>query len=104
MALGMVETLNEINPTLTHPYEIRIGVHTGPVVAGIIGKHKFLYDVWGATVNEASRYESYSLPDRIHVSEKVALVLGEKYELESRGILDMRGIGKVETFFLTGRR
>ncbi|MCH8237465.1 MAG: response regulator [Proteobacteria bacterium] len=104
MALGMVEALTEINPTLVHPYEIRIGVHCGPVVAGIIGKHKFIYDVWGATVNEASRYESYSLPNHIHVSKKVALVLGEKYDLESRGTLDMRGIGDVETFFLTGRR
>ncbi len=55
-------------------------------------------------MNEASRYESYSLPDRIHVSKKVALTLGEKYELESRGTLEMRGIGKVETFFLIGRR
>lgn len=104
MALGMVEAMNEINPTLAHPYEIRIGIHTGPVVAGIIGKHKFVYDVWGATVNQASRYESYSLPDRIHVSKQVALALGEKYEFESRGTLDMRGIGKVETFFLAGRR
>lgn len=101
MALQMIVALNEINPTLVHPYEIRIGLHTGPVVAGIIGKHKFIYDVWGATVNEASRYESYSLPNRIHVSKKVVLALGKKFEFESRGILDMRGIGKVETFFLT---
>ena len=104
MALGMVEALNEINPTLIHPYQIRIGIHTGPVVAGIIGKHKFVYDVWGATVNQASRYESYSLPDRIHVSKQVALALAKKYQFEPRGTLDMRGMGKVETFFLTGHR
>jgi len=53
MAIGMLRTLTEINPILTRPFDIRIGVHTGPVVAGIIGKHKFVYDVWGATVNVA---------------------------------------------------
>jgi len=103
MALGMIAVIDEINPALVHPYAIRIGVHSGPVVAGIIGTHKYIYDVWGSTVNIASRYESYSLPDKIHVSAQVARALKKKFKFESRGTLDMRGVGEVETFFLEGR-
>ena len=103
MALSMVAILDEVNPDLTFPFEIRIGIHTGPVVAGIIGTHKFVYDVWGTTVNTASRYESYSAPGRIHVSNQVAEPLQGKFELESRGLMEMRGLGEVESFFLKGR-
>ncbi len=104
MALGMVEALDEINPSLTKPFEIRIGIHTGPVVAGIIGKHKFVYDVWGSTVNVTSRYESYCIPNHIHVSPEMARTLTRKYILESRGVMTMRSVGEVETFFLKGRK
>ncbi len=104
MALGMVSALKEINPTLSSPFEIRIGLHTGPVAAGIIGQHKYVYDVWGSTVNHASRYESYSLPGHVHISEQLARPLMDKFDCESRGLLEMRSIGEVETFFLKGRR
>ena len=104
MALGMVAALDEINPSLTKPFDIRIGIHAGPVVAGIIGKHKFVYDVWGSTVNVASRFESYSIPNRIHVSAEIARPLADKFVFESRGLLKMRGVGEIETFFLKGRK
>jgi hypothetical protein len=104
MALGMVEALDEINPTLIKPFDIRIGVHSGPVVAGIIGKHKFVYDVWGSTVNVASRFESYSVPNHIHASAEFAGPIKAKYHFDSRGPLKMRGVGEVETFFLKGRQ
>ncbi len=104
MAIGMIAALEEINPTLSKPFKIRIGLHTGPVVAGIIGHHTYVYDVWGTTVNHASRYESYSLPGHIHISEQLARPLMDKFDCQSRGVLEMRSIGEVETFFLKGRR
>ncbi len=104
MALGMLAALDEINPTLAKPFDIRIGIHAGPVVAGIIGKHKFVYDVWGSTVNIASRFESYSVPNHIHVSAELARPLAKKFVFESRGLLKMRSVGEIETFFLKGRR
>lgn len=104
MALGMVAALEEINPSLSKPFEIRIGMHTGPVVAGVIGKHKYVYDVWGTTVNHASRYESYSQPGHIHVSEAFAKPLMDRFEFKPRGTMQMRSVGEVESYFLKGRR
>ena len=68
-ALAMLAALERVNRAAEVPFEIRIGIHTGPVVAGVIGVTQFLYDVWGETVNLASRLESHGLPGRIHVSE-----------------------------------
>ena len=64
---------------------MRIGIHAGPVVAGIIGTHKFIYDVWGDTVNIASRLETHGLPDRIQVSPAFRARLAEAYRFEERG-------------------
>jgi class 3 adenylate cyclase len=104
MAFGMQEVLARFNENHDPPFSIRIGLHTGAIAAGIIGKHRFLYDIWGDTVNTASRIESYSEPGRVHVSAEVAAVLAPDFELESRGIMDIRGKGEVETFFLNGRK
>ena len=85
-------------------WQIRIGIHAGPVIAGVVGASKFAYDVWGDTVNVASRLESTSEPNRIHVSGAVADRLRDAYDLEPRGMVDLKGKGRLETFFLEGRR
>jgi adenylate cyclase len=100
MALGMIDRLGRVNGHFGWPLQIRIGIHSGPVVAGIIGTHRFIYDVWGDTVNVASRLEAYSLPNRIHVSQDIARHLVGPFALEPRGSIDVRGKGKLETFFL----
>jgi len=81
----------------------RIGIHTGPITAGVIGTHKFAYDVWGDTVNTASRMESQSLPGRIQVSAATRAALGDRFKLERRGIIEVKGKGMMETYFLSSR-
>ena len=82
--------------------QARIGIHTGPIVAGVIGTHKFVYDVWGDTVNTASRMESHSLPGRIQISAAIRAALGDGFSLEPRGMMDIKGKGMMETYFLAG--
>jgi len=104
MAIGMLDILHRLNPNFEEPLQMRLGLCSGPVVAGIIGSHKFAFDIWGDTVNMAARHESYSEPNRIHVARETAALLESRFRLESRGILNIRGRGQVETFFLNGRR
>ena len=104
MALGMLEALKAVNKRFGIDLKIRIGLHSGPVVAGVIGAHKFAYDVWGHTVNAAARHESYSLPQHIHLSKETAALLEDRFDLTDRGVMTMRGLGDVQTFFLTGRK
>jgi adenylate cyclase len=86
------------------PWQVRIGLHAGPVGAGVIGTSKFVYDLWGDAVNVASRLETGAPPGSIQVSERVATALGDAFELESRGEIDLKGKGPTKTFFLLGRR
>jgi class 3 adenylate cyclase len=102
LALAMREALQAIKAQTGAPVRLRIGLHAGPAIAGVIGERKFAYDVWGSTVNIASRMESHGLPDRIHVSKTVAQRLDGKFLLSPRGPLEVKGAGLMETFFLDG--
>ena len=87
-----------------HPIRMRIGMHAGPAVAGVIGAKKFIYDVWGDTVNTASRLESNGLPERIQVTDTTQARLADRFEFEPRGMVDLKGMGPTHTWFLRGRR
>ena len=86
------------------PLEVRIGIDTGPVVAGVIGRAKFTYDLWGDTVNTASRMESHGVPGAIQVTERTYERLRDRYELRRRGTIEVKGKGPMTTYLLLGRR
>ena len=86
------------------PIEVRIGIDTGPVVAGVIGRAKFTYDLWGDTVNTASRMESHGIPGAIQVTERAYERLRDRYELRRRGTIEVKGKGPMTTYLLVGRR
>jgi class 3 adenylate cyclase/CheY-like chemotaxis protein len=104
MALAMVAKMREFKGSIGENLQLRIGVHSGPVVAGVIGTHKFVYDVWGDTVNTASRMESHGAADEIHVSPTAYRHLRNDYTFSPRGPIDIKGKGMMETYFLRGRR
>ena len=104
MALAFVDAMQRLNAVLKTSLDVRIGMHCGPVVAGIIGTRKFAYDLWGDTVNMASRLESHGVPGRIHVSEAIWQALKDRFAFEPRGEIEVKSIGKVKTWLLTGLR
>lgn len=103
LAPRMLEAVSAIAAATELELAARIGIHSGPITAGVIGTHKFIYDVWGDTVNTASRMESHSLPGRIQVSAATRAALGERFKLERRGLIEVKGKGMMETYFLNGR-
>jgi class 3 adenylate cyclase len=102
IALAMRQELAQFNLDKNQTLDIRIGIHTGCVVAGVIGVKKMVYDVWGDTVNTASRMESHGIPGQIQVSEQTYERLKGKYEFKERGFIDVKGQGKMKTYFLQG--
>ncbi len=83
-------------------FDIRIGIHTGSVVAGIVGVNKFAYDIWGSTVNTASRLESSSKPNKVNISESLYQIIKEKYDCSLRGKIAVKGLGEIPMYFLNG--
>jgi class 3 adenylate cyclase len=81
---------------------LRIGIHSGPLAGGVIGRRTFAYDVWGNTVNVAARLETSGVPGRIHVSEATKKLTEEAFDFELRGDVELRGIGTMSTYLLVG--
>lgn len=100
MALDMLKAIEDFNTNTQHPLNIRIGISTGAAVAGVIGKSKFLYDLWGDVVNTASRMESHGIAGRIQLSEATRQALVKPFALEHRGTIEVKGKGEMSTWFL----
>ena len=103
MGLAIVDELRRVQHAAGTGLEVRVGLHVGPAVAGVIGIRKFIYDVWGDTVNTASRMESTGVPGRIQVTTEARDRLAGQFEFERRGVVEVKGKGQVETWFLVGR-
>lgn len=103
LALDMKDAINAFAEHLKKPFSMRIGINTGPVVAGVIGAKKFIYDLWGDTVNIASRMESHGLPGCIQVTEETYGRLRDIYMFEERGLIEVKGRGEMLTYLLLGR-
>jgi PAS domain S-box-containing protein len=103
MALDMQQAIQTLREELDRDFAIRVGIHVGPVVAGVIGTSKFIYDLWGDTVNVASRMESSGSADRIQISAAMYKCLKGRYLCEPRGVVDVKGKGLMETYWLNAR-
>jgi len=104
LAFEMIDGLSRVKPRDGKLMSFRFGIHSGPLVAGVIGERKFKYDLWGDTVNTASRMESQGEAGRIHVSAATHRFILDDYECQSRGSIAIKGKGEMQTWFVTGKR
>ncbi|WP_354685701.1 adenylate/guanylate cyclase domain-containing protein [Cupriavidus necator] len=103
MALDMIDSLGRFNERTGYRLQLRVGINSGAVVAGVIGRRKFIYDLWGDAVNIASRMESHGVPGCVQVTDATRRRLGEPFALEQRGPIAAKGLGELNTWFLVGR-
>jgi class 3 adenylate cyclase len=103
MALDVLKAVEDYNHKRGYNFKVRIGMNSGPAVAGVIGKMKFAYDIWGDTVNTASRMESMGVSGKIQTTEVTYNKLKEKFNFQFRELLDVKGKGKLKTYFLESR-
>jgi class 3 adenylate cyclase len=103
MALDMVDAIKQLREPGASDLAIRVGMDSGTVIAGVIGRHKFIYDLWGDTVNTASRMESHGLPGRVQVSDAAYRRLSSRYAFEDRGEIEVKGKGRRRAYLLVGR-
>jgi guanylate cyclase len=103
LAVSMQETMGPINARAGTTFQLRIGLHTGPLVAGVVGEARLSYDLWGETVNLASRMETMSPPGQILVTDAVVRAAGDGFQFRPHGTGDAKGIGRVSTHLLVGR-
>jgi len=104
LALEMRESIAEFHTEKNQSVCMRTGIHTGPAVAGVIGIKKFIYDVWGDTVNTASRMESHGIGGQIQVSDATYKVLKDQYIFKKRGMIEIKGKGRLKTYWLQGKK
>jgi class 3 adenylate cyclase len=104
MGLAIVDEVARFRSPTGQRLQVRVGIQTGPAVAGVIGIRKFIYDVWGDTVNTASRMDSHGIPGRVQVTEATYERLRDAFEFEPRGVIDVRGKGPMATYLLVGRK
>jgi class 3 adenylate cyclase len=104
MALDMGTFLSNFTDGTGKRIHFRIGINSGSLVAGVVGRRKFQYDVWGDAVNVASRMESQGLPDHVQITAATRELIKDEFHLERRGMVEIKGKGEMETWFLVGLR
>jgi adenylate cyclase len=106
MALDMRSEFNSLPVVRRQDITMRLrtGIHNGPVIAGVIGQKKFIYDLWGDTVNTASRMQSHGAANEIQVSADTYQRLRDQFEFQGQGMIQVKGKGEMHTYMLTGRK
>ena len=99
-SLDLLKYVRELGQRLALPLQLRVGIHSGPLVAGVIGKSRIAYDLWGDTVNTASRMESHGVPGRIQISEATYALVKSEVKVEDRGLLEIKGKGSMRAFLV----